>query len=115
MSEILFGDVIAAARVLISVPERRWGWLLCRMVAEARRARRHFADQGRQHPHYGDGTLHTAAMRRKPSPEPVLKSERYRRALIFVLKRVYPLAQETQAASVGSRSKRPVAISSPQS
>ena len=115
MAEILFGDVIAAARVLISVPERRWGWALCRMVAEARRARRHFAEHGRQHPHYGDGTLHTAAMRRKPVPEPDLKSERYRRALIYTLERVYPLAQETQEASVGSRSRRPVAISSPQS
>lgn len=118
MQKLRLGDVSAAARALRLHPERRWAWVIRRLLAEARAGAAHLTARGRPHPRYGDGTLMAAALRRAPAPAPTLEDARFRRALVAVLLAMdgpHPRAQDRQVGVVGSSSSRPGAISSPHS
>ncbi len=117
MRPVTINDAIAAARALLAQPPRRRDWVLWRMVAEATRAEAHRQAAGRPHPRWGDGTLMTAALRRRCRPEPQLNDPGYRACLIAVLEALgtYPRAQDRHRATAGFVSSRERAMSSPQS
>ena len=80
------GCAIAAARVLRAVPSGRRGWVLARMLAEARRAAA-AGRSGRAVPRWwGHGSLLEAALRRRPGPEPALDDPEFRDCVIAVLR-----------------------------
>lgn len=115
---VRLGDLIAAARVLRERPRRRWAWVAARLLAEAGRGAAHLATHGRPHPRYGDGSLMTAALRRRPEAAPALSEARFRdalRATLCALDDLYPEAQDTQSIVVGSRRSLPSGIASPHS
>jgi hypothetical protein len=80
----LHGDVVAAARVLrVHRPEFR-NWVLRRMLREADRANSRVRRGLPGHRIWGDGSLMTAALRRKPTAEPSLASRCYCESLALV-------------------------------
>jgi hypothetical protein len=85
MRDVVLGDVIAAARALRSVRPGLRRFVLTRMCREAASARRHYVLTRRSHRRWGDGSLMTAALRRRPVPEPPLSDPEYRACLILVL------------------------------
>lgn len=58
------------------------------MLREAVRARAHLARTGRAHPIWGDGSLMTVALRRRPAGEPPLNDATFCRCLSSVLLRL---------------------------
>lgn len=118
MQEVLIEDVLNAAAAIADLPPPRRHWVAMRMVAEAAAADKYRRKTGRAHPRWGDGSLMTAARRRPCAASRRLTSAGFRRALCQVIEMlgvIYPDAQETHIGCVGSASRRPVAISSPQS
>ncbi len=85
MREITHGDVRAAARVLLSCPEKDWPLLMARMLEEAHHADCYRKAQGRIHPRLGNGTLMSAAFAMGAAPEPPASDLRYLRALGHVI------------------------------
>lgn len=84
MRPVMHGDVVAAARVLRSeIPETRPA-LLARLLRQTERADRFRKDTGRVHFLWGDGSLMTAALRRRPVPEPPLDDLDYCSCLAMV-------------------------------
>lgn len=78
------GDVVSAARVLLSVHPGRREWVLMRMLREADMAEGHFRGRHRAHWLWGDGTLMSSALRRRPAREPRLSDQEYCRCLAMV-------------------------------
>lgn len=120
MRRPLHGDVISVARVLLGVPAARRGWVLHRMVREAEIAHRWVEARHSAHPRWGDGSLMTTALRRRPRGEPALDDADYCRCLgltfdLLARRGDQPLVQDTQRGTVGSRSRRARSRSSPQS
>ncbi|MDJ1017899.1 MAG: hypothetical protein QNJ35_15430 [Paracoccaceae bacterium] len=76
--------MVAAARVLWASRRERRGWVLIRMFREADRAAGWRFRYGRPHPQWGDGTLASAALRRRPPPEPMLNDRAYCQCLVRV-------------------------------
>jgi hypothetical protein len=70
MHTVGLGDLAAAARALMAVPEARRGLLLRRLMDEADLAERYRRTRGRAHPVFGNGTLMSAALAR-PQAGPV--------------------------------------------
>lgn len=85
MRPVMHGDVVAAARVLCALPSPRRGALVGRMLQEARWADRYRIAEGRVHPFWGDGSLMTAALNRRPGPEPQLTDRDYCACITSVL------------------------------
>lgn len=115
---VLIDDALNAAAAIAGHAPARRRWILRRMLAEAAAADRHRRGTGRCHPIWGDGSLMTAARRRKQRVGRSLADPAFRAALLDVIEGVgttYPDAQETHIGCVGSASSRPGAISSPQS
>lgn len=85
MRELLQGDVAAAARVLLALPEAARAPALKRMLAEAEIADRYRRHVGRAHWLYGDGSLRAAAMRHAMPAEPLLSDPDYLDCLARVI------------------------------
>lgn len=119
MRPLLPGDIVAAARVLMSCADAERDGRARQLLHEADAADRLRKDTGRAHALWGNGTLMAAALRHDPPPEPGLDDPDYLDCLIRVLlavrARCQPDAQAMQRVAVGSRSRRPSAIASPQS
>lgn len=118
MQEVLIEDVLNAAAVLALLDPARRRWVLLRMLAEAKAADLHRRTAGRAHPRWGDGSLMATARTRPQLGDRRLSRRAFRKSLlqvIEVMNEIYPDAQETHIGCVGSASRRPGAISSPQS
>ncbi len=81
MREITHGDIRAAARVLLGLPETGWPRLMREMLDEAHCADRYRKAFARHHPRLGNGTLMSAAFARSPVPEPPAADPRYLAAI----------------------------------
>ncbi len=77
MRRVMHGDVVAAARVLIGVPDTARHRLCQRMINEAHAAHRYFRRFGKSHLLWGDGSLMAAAHKRRLMPEPGFSDTRY--------------------------------------
>lgn len=86
MRPVLHGDVTAAARALLLVPEGARETLCRRMIEEADFADRYAKRLGRPHRHWGNGTLMAAARARPLADEPSLGEERYCACLELVFR-----------------------------
>ncbi len=85
MRPVMHGDMVAAARVLLGLPAPRRPAVLARMLQEARWADAYRIEVGALHPFWGDGSLMTAALNRRPGPEPRLSDRDYCGCLVAVL------------------------------
>ena len=117
MRPVRHEDVHAAARVLAGVAKPWRSWVLQRMFREATAACKCGAVG---HAIWGDGSLMTAALRRRPKPAPALSDIEYCKCLSQIYltlarRGCHPEAQDTQLGIVGSSLRRPSGISSPQS
>ncbi|MCL1629343.1 hypothetical protein M3N55_11415 [Roseibaca sp. V10] len=61
MRPVTPGDIMAAARVLLLLPEEAWEKRLEAMLSQAEAAECHRTRTGRAHPRYGNGTLMSVA------------------------------------------------------
>lgn len=93
MRPVLHGDVVAAARALLPLPEAERPAAMARLLAEADAADRYRRRMGRVHRLWGNGSLMAAAMARPLPPEPFLADPDYLRCLIVVLEAL--LARQT--------------------
>lgn len=84
MRRVLYGDVRAAARALLAVPEDARGRLLTRLFCEAEAADAHRLQTGRAHPRYGTGSLMSAALTHKVAREPYLDDPAYAACMVEV-------------------------------
>lgn len=84
MREPLHGDAVSVARVLLEVRPHRRRWVLARLLREADLAHEYFKRKRRTHPIWGDGSLMTAALRRRPASEPSLDRADYCRCLAMI-------------------------------
>jgi hypothetical protein len=73
----MHGDVVAAARVLYSMPEGARDQVITQLLQESVWANRHRKTCGRVHPVWGDGSLMSAALNRRPVAEPSLSDADY--------------------------------------
>ena len=120
MRPVLPGDLSAAARALLTVPSCARPSLAHSLLEQAEAADRYRRREGRAHPLWGNGSLQSAALARRVSPEPCLDDPEYLDCQIAVLEALrlgapHPAAHSTQSRAVGSSASRPSAISSPQS
>ncbi len=86
MRPVLHGDVVAAARVLLRVPEAGRRALMRQLLEQASVADRFRKRLGRGHPVWGNGSLMAVAMGRPMMREPFLDDPDYCRCLVVVLK-----------------------------
>lgn len=86
MRPVLYGDVSSAARVLLgTAPDLRES--LCRqMIGEAIAADRHRRHYRKPHPRWGNGSLMSAARRRRLSAEPGFDDPEYCACFELVLR-----------------------------
>lgn len=73
----MHGDVAAAARVLLGIPEHCRRRLCRQMIVEAHAAHRFFRRFGYAHAVWGDGSLMAAAHKRVLRPEPGFSDNSY--------------------------------------
>lgn len=119
MRPVLPGDVSAAARAVLAVPDPLRRDLALRLVDEASAADRYCKEHRKAHPRWGNGTLLSAAhrheMRREAGYGDPEFLECQLRVFEALLARSQPEAQDMQRIAVGSSSRRRVAMTSPQS
>lgn len=85
MRPVMHGDLTAAARHLLALPDALRAPQCARLIAQADAADRYRKRFGRAHPAWGNGTL-MAAARQHPLPrEPRLNDPDYALCLILVL------------------------------
>ncbi len=77
MRRVLYGDVRAAARAMLAVPQDARGPLLVRLFAEADCADAHRLATGHAHPVFGTGSLMSAALAHAVMREPYLDDPAY--------------------------------------
>lgn len=85
MRRVMHGDIVTAARALLSVPneQRR---ALCRcLIQNADFAHRYFKRFGRSHHSWGDGSLMLAASKQPMPAEPDFSDSTYCRCVAMVL------------------------------
>lgn len=70
MRPLLHGDVSSAARALYAVPVSAREGLCARLIREAEAADAHLRRTGRVHPLWGNGSLMSAAHKRRLADEP---------------------------------------------
>ena len=85
MRRVMHGDVVAAARVLLGVPERRRRHFCRQMIEEAHAAHRFFRRFRQAHTVWGDGSLMAAAHKRRMQPEPSFSDNVYCACVELVL------------------------------
>ena len=115
----MLGDLSAAARVLMPLPQSAQAAMMRRMIAEARTAHLWRQKTGAPHPEFGDGSLMACALRSRPGPEVYLDNQYFISSLVVALtvlneEITQPFAQDTQITEAGSSSRRAGGISSPQ-
>jgi len=86
MRPVLHGDVSCAARALFAVPEAMRGLLCRRMIREADCADAHMRRTGRAHPLWGNGSLMSAARKRRLADEPGFDDPGYCQCFEMVLR-----------------------------
>lgn len=86
MRRVLYGDVSAAARALLTAPPGARDRLLARMLTEADAAEVYRRDTGRVHPLWGTGSLMSAALAHAVAPEPHLDDPDYAACMALVFK-----------------------------
>lgn len=91
MRPVLHGDVSAAARVLLTVPQRNRDRLCAIMIAEAELADRYVARTGKLHPQFGNGSLMAAAHGRRLANEPGFDDLQYCQCFEIVLRHLIRL------------------------
>lgn len=84
MRPVQHGDVVAAARALLRLPETGRAAALRRMLAQARAADAYRKRLGKAHPEWGNGSLMAVALRGGVPPEPKLDVPDYCRCLVMV-------------------------------
>ncbi|WP_323764909.1 hypothetical protein [Marinovum sp.] len=99
MRPVLHGDVTAAARALLMVPESAREALCHRMIEEADFADRYAKRLGRPHRLWGNGTLMAAARARPLADEPALGEARYCRCLEQVFRALLDWRAARQTAA----------------
>ena len=77
MRRVMHGDVVAAARVLLGVRNDARRGVCRRMIVEAHAAHRYFRRFQRPHARWGDGSLMSAAYKRRLEPEPGFSNTQY--------------------------------------
>jgi len=77
-------DVHAVARALLSVAEHRRTWVMRRIFREADLAMASIRNGASAHPKWGEGSLMSAALRRKPIAAPSLSDPEFCRCLAQV-------------------------------
>ncbi|WP_204114638.1 hypothetical protein [Shimia biformata] len=100
MRLVLHGDLVAAARYLLPLPDpvRRSA---CRRLIDHAHAAHHFTRRtGRCHPLWGDGSLISAAMRHGLAAEPSLRDSDYCACLEMVLHEIVRWRTERQYTRV---------------
>ena len=85
MRTILLGDVVAAARVLLALPDGRRAAAMDQMLDQAHVAHKVFKRLGRPHPGWGDGSLMSRALASPQCREPFVSDPRYISVLVAVL------------------------------
>lgn len=120
MRRVMHGDLVAAARSLLTSPPADRPCAIGALLDRAQAADLYRRRLGRAHPRWGDGSLRAAAWRPDLPPEPPLSDRDYLECLIAVLCALrargrQPRAQEMHLAVAGSRASRSGAISSPHS
>ncbi|MBK5928306.1 hypothetical protein [Rhodobaculum claviforme] len=85
MRPVLHGDVVAAARVLLCVPEVRRGRVMAELLRAADLADRYRRVTGRVHPDFGTGSLLAASAAWTRQDEPALDDPEYLDCLVAVL------------------------------
>lgn len=85
MRRVMHGDVVAAARVLLGLPEHCRRHLCRQMIEEAHAAHRFFRRFGQAHSVWGDGSLMSAAHKRMMQPEPSFSDTVYCACVELVL------------------------------
>ena len=93
MRRVLSGDVTAAARALLAVPPEARRDLLIRLFAAADAADAHRLSTGRAHPHYGTGSLMSAALAHPVAREPFLDDPDYAACMIEVFEALVARAE----------------------
>jgi len=81
----MHGDLVAAARVLFGLPAARRNAAIGQLLRQAGWADRHRRKTGKLHPIWGDGSLMSAALNRRPGPEPSLDDPVYCACMALVL------------------------------
>ena len=88
MRSLRHADVIAAARVVLGVPEHRRATLCACLLRQADWADRFTRRLGKPHPAWGNGTLLGAASAWPMMAEPTFDDPAYRAAFMLVLTQV---------------------------
>lgn len=86
MRPVLHGDVSCAARALFAAPEALRGLLCRRMIREADSAEAHVRRTGKAHPLWGNGSLMSAARKRRLADEPGFDNPGYCQCFEMVLR-----------------------------
>ena len=84
MRPVLHGDVVAAARALLCLPEAARSSFLQRLFRQANWADAYRKKRGQVHPFWGDGSLEVVAAGYEQRPEPYLHSPEYCKCMISV-------------------------------
>ena len=85
MRPLLPGDLDMGVRVLLAVPEPGRPRLAAQLLREAETAHAHADALGIWHPHYGSGSLRSAAQAHTLAPLPPWCDRHYRAALAVLL------------------------------
>jgi len=88
MRPVLHGDISNAARALLYVPEDLRASLCERMILESEAADDYVARVGRLHPHWGNGSLMSAARKRMLADEPGFDNVEYCECFEMVLRKL---------------------------
>ncbi|MGY6409692.1 MAG: DUF7742 family protein [Alkalilacustris sp.] len=88
MRPLLHGDIVAAARALLALPESRWAETMTCMLTAAERADQYRKKRGKAHPRHGTGSLMAAAAAWPQVPEPALEDPDYLACLACVVAEV---------------------------
>ncbi|MTI03583.1 hypothetical protein [Roseibium sp. RKSG952] len=88
MRPLLHGDVSAAARVLLALPQSERDRICTEMITEAELADQHVAQTGKLHPAYGNGSLMAAARTRTLADEPAFDDVEYCLCFELVLRQL---------------------------
>lgn len=101
MRPVLHGDVVAAARALLTLPEAARPATIRRMLVLADAADAYRKRFGRAHSAWGNGSLMAAAMPAVRGPEPFLDAPDYCRCLSLVFDTLVTWRSERAALSRG--------------
>jgi len=85
MRPVMHGDLVAAARVLFGMAEDRRAAAIAGMLRQAEWADAYRRKSGQVHPVWGDGSLMSVALNRRPGPEPALSDRGFCGCLAEVL------------------------------